>query len=214
MRIPIHRQGWPFIVLGVGFNALLILWLGWWGLVATPVVLWIISFFRDPDRAPPLGEGLIVSPADGILLPVAQAPPPPGLGLGPEVRTRLSIFMTFFHVHVNRIPETGTIEALAYKAGKFLNASFDKASEHNERVAIRLRLGNGQVLVIVQIAGLVARRISCALTKGQTVCRGDRFGIIRFGSRLDLYLPGGAQVVAAKGQTVRAGETVLAHYRG
>src|SRR5205814_7544999 len=154
LRIPIHRQGWPFIVLGVGFNALLILWLGWWGLVATPVVLWIISFFRDPDRAPPLGEGLIVSPADGILLPVAQAPPPPDLGLGPEVRTRLSIFMTFFHVHVNRIPETGTIEALPHKAGQSPNAALDKATDHQERLALGLRLGTGQAGVIMQSARL------------------------------------------------------------
>jgi phosphatidylserine decarboxylase len=212
LRLPIHREGWPFIALAIGLNVLLLLWLGWWGLIATPFVLWVVSFFRDPERIPPNGAGLIVSPADGILLPIAQSAPPPELGLGPELRTRLSIFMTFFHVHVNRIPESGRIEALAYKAGKFFNASFDKASEHNERMAIRLRLPGGSQLVTVQIAGLVARRISCTLTEGQSVCRGDRFGIIRFGSRLDVYLPKDAEVRAVAGQTVRAGETVLAHY--
>jgi phosphatidylserine decarboxylase len=213
LRLPIHHEGWPFIVLAFGLNVLLVLWLGWWGLIATPVALWVISFFRDPNRQSPSGDGLIVSPADGILLPIAKALPPPELGMPPEPRTRLSIFMTFFHVHVNRIPESGQVTALAYKPGKFFNASFDKASEHNERMAVRLRLSQGTELAVVQIAGLVARRISCTLTEGQTVCRGDRFGIIRFGSRLDVYLPHGAVVVAKERQTVRAGETVLAHTR-
>ena len=145
-----------------------------------------------------------------------RAVPPQELGLGPEPRQRLSIFMSVFNVHVNRVPADGTVSALAYRAGKFFNASFDKASEHNERMAVRLRLEGSAAtpleVVFVQIAGLVARRIHCGLSKGQRVCRGDRFGIIRFGSRLDVYLPDAARVCVHEGQNVRAGETVLADF--
>jgi phosphatidylserine decarboxylase len=214
LRLPIHREGWPFIAVAVAVNLLLVLWLGWWGLIATPAALWVVAFFRDPERQPPQGPGLILSPADGVLLPAAQATPPPELGLPPTLRTRLSIFMNVFDIHVNRVPENGTVEGLAYRPGKFFNASFDKASEHNERMAILLRLVGGQELVVVQIAGLVARRISTALTQGQRVSRGERFGLIRFGSRLDVYLPEGAQVAVETGQRTRAGETILATCQG
>ena len=210
MRVPIHREGWPFIAIAVALNAALLLWLGWWGLILLPITLWVIAFFRDPERQPPQGEGLIVSPADGVLLPLASAAPPDELGLPPVARTRLSIFMNVFNLHVNRIPESGTVEGLAYRPGKFFNASFDKASEHNERMAVRLRLVGGAELIVVQIAGLVARRIVCSLTDRQRVSRGERFGLIRFGSRLDVYLPQGAGVSVKPGQRVRAGETVLA----
>jgi phosphatidylserine decarboxylase len=210
LRIPIHREGWPFIAVAMGGNALLILWLGWWGLLLTPFVLWVVAFFRDPERHAPAGEGLIVSPADGVLLPVTQAIPPQELGFAALPRARLSIFMNVFDIHVNRVPEGGTVEGVAYRPGKFFNASFDKASEHNERMAIRLRLLGGGELIVVQIAGLVARRISCALSTGQRVSRGERFGLIRFGSRLDVYLPEAAQVRVQQGDRVRAGETVLA----
>lgn len=210
LRFPIHPQGWPFILPAVAASIVLIAWLGWWGLIAVPFTLWVVSFFRDPERTSPAGSGLIVSPADGILLPIVEAPPPAELDLGPTPRTRLSIFMTFFHVHVNRAPETGVVEALAYRPGKFFNASFDKASDQNERMSIRLRLDNDQDLVVVQIAGLVARRIYCGLSKGQTVCRGERFGLIRFGSRVDVYLPAGTRVLAKAGVQVKSGETVLA----
>jgi phosphatidylserine decarboxylase len=210
LRIPIHPQGWPFIAIAVAVNAALLVWLGWWGLIATPLTLWVIAFFRDPKRNPPQGEGLILSPADGILLPIMMATAPGEVNLAPTSRTRLSIFMNVFDIHVNRIPESGTIQDLRYRAGKFLNASFDKASEHNERMTILLRLFGGAELVVVQIAGLVARRIFCALKVGQIVSRGERFGLIRFGSRLDVYLPEGARVLAQPGQRVRAGETVLA----
>jgi len=210
LRIHIHPQGWPFIVPAILVNAVLVAAFGWWGLLALPVTLWVISFFRDPERRTPSGPGLIISPADGILLPIAEVAPPPELDMGPEPRTRLSIFMTFFHVHVNRAPEGGTVEALAYRPGKFFNASFDKASEHNERMSIRLKMADGRDFVVVQIAGLVARRIYCALSKGQTVCRGERIGLIRFGSRVDVYLPPGAKVRAEPGKGVKAGETVLA----
>jgi phosphatidylserine decarboxylase len=210
LRVPIHREGWPFIAIAVAINAALVWGLGWWGLIVLPLTLWVIAFFRDPERRPPPGEGLIVSPADGVLLPVVTAAPPAELGLPAVPRTRLSIFMNVFDIHVNRIPENGSVEGLAYRPGKFFNASFDKASEHNERMAIRLRLVGGAELVVVQIAGLVARRIFCSLTDRQTVSRGERFGLIRFGSRLDVYLPEGASVSVQQGQRVRAGETVLA----
>jgi phosphatidylserine decarboxylase len=140
--------------------------------------------------------------------------PPPELGFGPEPRPRLSIFMNVFNVHVNRIPCNGTVTALAYRPGQFINASFDKASEDNERMAIRLRMKPGGAdLAVVQIAGLVARRIKCDLKDGEDVCRGDRFGIIRFGSRLDVYLPAGARVLVKTGQSVTAGETALAEFQ-
>jgi phosphatidylserine decarboxylase len=133
--------------------------------------------------------------------------------MGAELRQRLSIFMNVFDVHVNRVPADGTVKALAYRHGRFFNASFDKASEHNERMAVRLSLVNGQEIAVVQIAGLVARRIRCDLEESQEVRRGARFGIIRFGSRLDVYLPAGAKIAVAEGERVKAGETVLATLR-
>ncbi|HVV44917.1 MAG TPA: phosphatidylserine decarboxylase [Bryobacteraceae bacterium] len=206
----LHPDGWPYIAIAVALNALVFVLAGWAGWIFVPLTVWCAAFFRDPDREVPKGSGLIVSPADGVLLPVAEAAPPPELGLGAEPRIRLSIFMNVFNVHVNRVPADGVVSVLAYHAGRFLNASFDKASEHNERMSVALRLPNGQMLAFVQIAGLVARRIRCDLLQEQTVRRGERFGIIRFGSRLDVYLPAGAVVQASAGQRTRAGETVLA----
>ena len=214
MRIPIHRDGWRFIALFFGFNFLLILLSPWAALAFAPVTLWSIAFFRDPERITPKGEGLIISPADGKLLPIIHAVPPPELGMGPEPRQRLSIFMDIFNVHVNRVPIDGRIIALSYRKGRFVNASFDKASEHNERMSIRIRGEQREAtsdLAVVQIAGLVARRIKCDLVPDQQVTRGERFGIIRFGSRLDVYLPTGT-VVLARTQRVRAGETILAKF--
>jgi phosphatidylserine decarboxylase len=216
LRVPIHRQGWPFIAIAAAANAALFAFAGWWGLILLPVTLWVVAFFRDPERNPPQGAGLILSPADGKLLPPTRAVPPAELGLGPAERLRLSIFMNVFNVHVNRVPCDGTVTRLAYRPGKFFNASFDKASEHNERMSVRLAVkgpgGVEQDLVFVQIAGLIARRISCELKEGQSICRGDRFGIIRFGSRVDVYLPDGARLLVKEGQTVRAGETALADF--
>jgi phosphatidylserine decarboxylase len=216
LRIPIHPQGWPFIGAAAALDATAFAFAGWAGWLLLPLVAWVVAFFRDPERRVPQGSGLIVSPADGRLLPVVSAEPPMELGLSPGKRRRLSIFMNVFDVHVNRVPADGTVAALAYRPGRFFNASFDKASEHNERMAIRLRLAGaeaaGAELAVVQIAGLVARRIVCGLRKDQNVCRGDRFGIIRFGSRVDLYLPESARILVKEGQTVRGGETVLADY--
>ena len=210
----IHPDGWPFIAVAVALNAILFALAGWWGSVLAPLTVWCIAFFRDPERATPQGEGLIVSPADGVMLPIVEAAPPAELGMGADLCPRLSIFMNVFNVHVNRVPEDGTVTALAYRPGKFINASFDKASEHNERMAFRLRLKNGQEIAVAQIAGLVARRIRCDLVNGQEVRRGARFGIIRFGSRLDVYLPVGATIRVGKGERVSAGETVLAEVTG
>ena len=206
----IHPDGWPYIAIAIALNALVFALAYWLGLLLLPLTVWCIAFFRDPERAVPDGEGLIVSPADGVLLPVVAAAPPAELGMGSELRTRLSIFMNVFNVHVNRVPADGTVTALAYHSGKFINASFDKASEDNERMAVRLKLAQGPEIAIVQIAGLVARRIRCDFRQGEQVHRGARFGIIRFGSRLDVYLPAGTEVAVKKGQAVRAGETVLA----
>lgn len=216
MRLPIHREGWRFIAIAAAANALVFGFFGWPGWILLPVTLWVVAFFRDPERTPPPGDNLILCPADGKLLPIVRAAPPPELGMGAAPRTRLSIFMNVFNVHVNRNPVNGTVTGLAYRPGKFFNASFDKASELNERMSIGVRLdgpgGTGKDLIVVQIAGLIARRIKCDLQKGDSVCRGDRFGIIRFGSRVDVYLPEGARVLATPGQTTRAGETILAEF--
>lgn len=212
MRIPIHREGWPFIAAAGLFDLVLLLGAPLAGWVFLPVALWVVAFFRDPDRQAPEGAHLVLCPADGRLLPPASVVPPAELGLGSEKRLRLSVFMNVFNVHVNRIPCNGNVTSLAYRPGKFFNASFDKASEENERMAIRIRMEGARDVGMVQVAGLVARRIVCDLREGQSVCRGDRFGIIRFGSRVDIYLPDGARVLANAGQSVKAGETVLADF--
>ncbi|MCP5411770.1 MAG: phosphatidylserine decarboxylase [Alphaproteobacteria bacterium] len=215
MNLPIHKEGFPFIALFAAVNLLAFLFAAWLGWVLLPVTIWCIAFFRDPERKPPEGEDLIICPADGKLLPIVDAVPPAELGLGDAPRKRLSVFMNVFNVHVNRNPVSGNVVALAYRPGKFFNASFDKASIHNERMSVRLRptgRGDTQDLAVVQIAGLVARRIVCDLTKGQGVLRGARFGIIRFGSRVDVFLPEGTEILAEPGTKVRAGETVLARF--
>ncbi|HEV7960586.1 MAG TPA: phosphatidylserine decarboxylase [Rhizomicrobium sp.] len=215
MTLPIHREGWLFIALFAAVNLLALLFSVWLGAILLPLTLWCVAFFRDPQRKTPDGAGLIICPADGRLLPVTLAVPPLELGLGEAARPRLSVFMNVFNVHVNRNPVSGTVIAKSYRPGKFFNASFDKASVHNERMSLRLRPegdDGGHDLAVVQIAGLVARRIVCDLAEGQGVQRGARFGIIRFGSRVDVYLPPGTVIAAEAGQTVRAGETILARF--
>lgn len=212
----IHREGYPFIAIFVAINLLAFLLAAWLGWLLLPITLWCVAFFRDPERRTPPEPGLIICPADGKLLPVVEAAPPAELGMGETPRPRLSIFMNVFNVHVNRNPVSGQVVALAYRPGKFFNASFDKASIHNERMSIRLRpegqRGESQDLAVVQIAGLVARRIVCELAQGEGVRRGNRFGIIRFGSRVDVYLPPGTEILVTPGKTMRAGETVLARF--
>lgn len=214
MRIPIHREGWLFIAIFTFVNAGLWWQSPWAGLLFLPMTIWCIAFFRDPERHAPPGDNRLVSPADGVLLPIIQAVPPPELGLGDAPRRRLSIFMNVFNVHVNRMPVTGTVIARAYRPGRFFNASFDKASKHNERMSLRVRpTGSSNPasdLVVVQIAGLVARRIVCDVAEGAEIGRGARFGMIRFGSRLDVYLADSAKVVIEEGSVTTAGETILA----
>lgn len=211
----IHKEGYPFIAIFAGVNLLAFLFAAWLGWALLPVTIWCVAFFRDPDRKTPDGPGLIICPADGKLLPIVNAAPPIELGLGDAPRPRLSIFMNVFNVHVNRNPVSGNVVTRAYRAGKFFNASFDKASLHNERMSIRLRpegTDGASDLAVVQIAGLVARRIVCDLSQGQGVQRGARFGIIRFGSRVDVYLPPGTEILVKAGITTRAGETILARF--
>ena len=218
LKLPIHREGWPFIALFAAANAGLY-WLSpWLGFLFVPITLWCIAFFRDPERTPPPGETFLVSPADGLLLPIIETEPPSELGLGTKPRRRLSIFMNVFNVHVNRMPVSGEVIALSYRPGRFVNASFDKASIYNERMSARIRpTGNSNPdadIAVVQIAGLVARRIVCDIKAGDQVRRGMRYGMIRFGSRLDVYLPRGAKIVVKEGTVTRAGETVLAELQG
>lgn len=210
---PIHSEGLPFIG-GFALVALILFWLwtplGWIGVVATA---WCAYFFRDPRRVTPVREGLVVSPADGRISQIAIASPPAELELGVAPRPRVSIFMSVFDVHVNRSPVAGQIERVAYRAGKFINADLDKASEENERNGIVIRANAGRI-GIVQIAGLLARRIVCFVREGQAVNAGDRVGLIRFGSRVDVYLPEGTRPLVSEGQTSIAGETVLADLSG
>jgi phosphatidylserine decarboxylase len=208
--MPIHREGYPFIILFAAVNLLAFLLAGWLGWLLLPITIWCVAFFRDPERATPSGENLVICPADGKLLPIVDAAPPAELGMGDTPRPRLSIFMNVFNVHVNRNPVSGQVVTMSYRPGKFFNASFDKASIDNERMSIRVKADSGQELAVVQIAGLVARRIVCELVQGQSVVRGARFGIIRFGSRVDVYLPPGSEILVTPGMTTKAGETVLA----
>ena len=207
---PMHPEGRKFVGLAAALTLVLFLiWepLGWLG---TSFTVWVYYFFRAPRRAVPAGEGLIVSPADGVVSLIEPAVPPVELGLGSAPLTRVSVFMSVFNCHVNRAPIGGTITKVAYRPGKFLNASLDKASEDNERNGLVIDLPDGRRIGVVQIAGLVARRILCFVSEGQGLRTGERFGLIRFGSRLDVYLPEGVEPQVALGQTMIAGETVIA----
>lgn len=207
---PIHRAGWPFIALFAAITLLL-----WWlatplGLIGVVLTAWCVYFFRDPPRVTPDRAGLVICPADGVVQMIQPAVPPAELGLDQRPLNRISIFMNVFNVHVNRCPVDAEVIALAYRPGKFFNAALDKASEHNERQSVHFRTADGVNFCVVQIAGLVARRIKCDLTAGKKVRAGERFGIIRFGSRVDVYLPEGVQPQVCVGQTTVGGETVLA----
>jgi phosphatidylserine decarboxylase len=207
---PPHPAGRPFIMGGiVAVLAGIVVgaWLIWIGLAFT---LFCFYFFRDPERVPPRRPGLFLAPADGRIVAVALAAPPPELGLGTESRWKVSIFLSVLNVHVNRVPIDGVVTRIAYRHGAFVSASLDKASTSNERNALAIRLANGQEIAVVQIAGLIARRILCSVREGDPVHAGDRFGIIRFGSRTDLYLPQGVEPLVLVGQTMVGGETVIA----
>ena len=207
---PLHPDGLKFVLAGVLATLLLFLvWApaGWLAAIAT---LWIVYFFRDPWRVTPTRPGLLISPADGVVVSFAAAVPPPEIGAGDAEVAKIGIFLNIFDVHVTRAPVGGRVAALRYRKGKFVNASLDKACEDNERMAIRIAPPEGPEIVFVQVAGLVARRIVCDLREGQQVARGQRMGMIRFGSRVDVYCPPPYVPMVVAGQRMVGGETVLA----
>ena len=210
---PIHPEGYPFIG-GFALVSIILLWLwpplGW---LATLATAWCAYFFRDPPRVTPVRDGIVVAPADGRVSQVSNAVPPPEIGLGERPLPRVSIFMSVFDCHINRSPVAGRIERIVYRAGKFLSADLDKASEDNERNAFAIVTDGGARIAVIQIAGLVARRIVPFAREGETVAAGQRIGMIRFGSRVDVYLPEGTRMLVAEGQTAIAGETVVADLR-
>ena len=207
---PMHREGIKFVLIfalitiGLFFKSDR---LGWAGVGLT---IWCYYFFRDPQRTTPTRDGLLVSPADGIISLIEKAVPPEELGMSPEALTRVSVFMNVFNCHVNRAPIAGDVVSIAYRAGKYFNASLDKASSDNERNSLALKIADGRQIAVVQIAGLVARRIVCFVKTSQVMRTGERFGLIRFGSRVDVYLPEGVHPLVSVGQSMVAGETVIA----
>ena len=211
--VPITPEGYPFIG-AFALVSLILFWiwspLGWIGAVLT---VWCIYFFRDPPRVTPVRDGLVIAPADGRISMVTTAAPPHELGLGDKPLLRISIFMSVFDCHVNRSPVAGRVEKIVYQPGKFINADLDKASVDNERNSLVISTA-GTRIAVVQIAGLVARRIVCFVREQQPVGAGERFGMIRFGSRLDVYLPEGVAPLVAVGQTSLSGETILADLKG
>ncbi len=207
---PIHKEGYKFIGIFAAITLLLfVIWqpLGWIGVVLT---VWCYYFFRDPERQTPTRDGLLVSPADGVISLIEPAIPPAELNMGSASLTRVSVFMNVFNCHVNRAPIGGKITNISYRAGKFFNASLDKASEQNERNSLAIEMEDGRKIAVVQIAGLVARRILCEVKEGEVLATGARFGMIRFGSRVDVYLPEGVEPLVALGQTMISAETVIA----
>ena len=210
--VPITPEGYPFIG-AFAFASLILFWiwapLGWIGTVLT---LWCVYFFRDPPRVTPVREGLVVSPADGRVSMITTMAPPHELGMGVAPMLRISVFMSVFDCHVNRSPVNGRVEKILYQPGKFFNADLDKASLDNERNSLVISAA-GTRIAVVQIAGLIARRIICYVREAQPLGAGERFGMIRFGSRLDVYLPEGTVPLVAVGQTALSGETVLADLR-
>lgn len=207
---PMHPEGRKFVAIFAVITLVLFAVedvLGWIGVGLT---VWCYYFFRDPERVTPDAQGLVISPADGVVSLIEPAVPPRELGLSEEALTRVSVFMSVFNCHVNRAPVAGKVEKIAYKPGKFLNASLDKASEDNERNSLVIRMEDDRILTVTQIAGLVARRIVNFTQEGAVLDRGERFGLIRFGSRLDIYLPEGVEPSVKIGQTMIAGETVIA----
>jgi phosphatidylserine decarboxylase len=205
---PVHPEGYPFIG-GFAVVSLILFWiwspLGWLGTLLT---VWCALFFRDPIRVTPVREGIVVAPADGRISMVTLVLPPAELALGDRPLPRISIFMSVFNCHVNRSPAA---DRIVYRPGAFINAELDKASDDNERNSLVISTPKGRIGVI-QIAGLVARRIVCFVREGQSIGAGERFGLIRFGSRLDVYLPEGTKALVSEGQTAVAGETILADF--
>jgi phosphatidylserine decarboxylase len=210
---PVHPDGYKFIAIAAVVTAILcLIWPGI-GIVAALITAWVVYFFRDPERVTPLREGLVIAPADGRISAIEKVRPPTELGLGPDERVRISTFLSIFDVHINRAPVPGRIVRSLYVPGAFLNAALDKASEENERRALIIQTAAGDEVAVVQIAGLVARRIVTFSHEGDSVGVGERFGLIRFGSRVDVYLPVGKSAIVAVGQRAVAGETVFADFK-
>jgi phosphatidylserine decarboxylase len=208
--VPVHSDGYKFLAIGAGIT-LVLFWLypplAW---LMALLTAWVAYFFRDPPRVTPLRAGLIVAPADGVISAIERVRPPPELGLGDSPRVRISTFLSVFDVHINRAPVAGRIARSVYVRGRFLNAALDKASDENERRALVIVMDNGAEIGVVQIAGLIARRIVTFVQEGDDVGIGERYGLIRFGSRVDLYLPPEHGALVAVGQRAVGGETVVA----
>ena len=205
----IHKEGYKFLAISIILTFFAWLFSGILFLVLLVVTIWVYYFFRDPDRVPIEDDSFLVSPADGLITQIIETDGPKELNLNNEKFTKISVFMNVFNCHVNRIPITGTIDEIFYKPGKFLNASLDKASEENERNYYKITSENKDEIIIVQIAGLIARRIVCDVSKNQSLKQGERLGMIRFGSRVDIYFKN-FNVLAKVGQNVSAGESLLA----
>jgi phosphatidylserine decarboxylase len=205
----IHKEGYKFLAISILTTFIILIFSKFLGSVFILISVWVYYFFRDPDRVSINDDNYLVSPADGLITDVSEKSGPEELRLENTSFTRISVFMNVFNCHVNRVPSSGKIEEIFYKPGKFLNASLDKASEENERNYFKVRLKNGEEIIIVQIAGLIARRIVCEVEQDQELKQGDRIGMIRFGSRVDIYFKN-KKVLAKLGQNVVAGESLLA----
>jgi len=205
----LHREGYRFVAVAAVITFILLLINNYLGLIGLVISIWIYYFFRDPERFPIKDENYLISPADGKITQITEINGPKELGLEEKKYTRISIFMDVLSCHVNRVPYTGTIDKIFYKPGKYINATLDKASEDNERNYLQLKNSNGVEIIVVQIAGMIARRIVCDVSEGDTISQGDRFGIIRFGSKVDLYFEK-YNLLVRKGQNTVGGETLLA----
>ena len=205
----IHKEGYKFLAISILATFIVLFFSKFLGIILILITIWIYYFFRDPERYSINDDNYLVSPADGLITDISEKSGPEELRLENTSFTRVSVFMNVFNCHVNRVPSTGIIEEIFYKPGKFLNASLDKASEENERNFFKVKLNNGEEIIIVQIAGLIARRIVCEVEQGQELKQGDRIGMIRFGSRVDLYFKN-KKILAKLGQNVIAGESLLA----
>ena len=205
----IHKEGYKFLAISILVTFLVLIFSKFFGIVLSLITIWIYYFFRDPERYSIGEDSYLVSPADGLITNISEKSGPEELRLENTSYTRVSVFMNVFNCHVNRVPSSGKVEEIFYKPGKFLNASLDKASEENERNYFKIKLNNGEEIIIVQIAGLIARRIVCEVEQGQELKQGDRIGMIRFGSRVDIYFKN-KKVLVKIGQNVVAGESLIA----
>tara|TARA_Y100000590_G_scaffold27713_1_gene31047 strand:+ start:17 stop:667 length:651 start_codon:yes stop_codon:yes gene_type:complete len=205
----LHREGHRFVAIAAVITFVFLLINNYLGLLGLVITIWVYYFFRDPDRFPINDENYLLSPADGKITQIIETNGPKELGLDQKKYTRISVFMDVLCCHVNRVPYTGTVDKIFYKPGKYINATLDKASEDNERNYLKFKNSNGEEIILVQIAGMIARRIVCDVREGDTIKQGDRFGMIRFGSKVDIYFQN-YKLLARKGQNTVAGETLLA----